>query len=220
MGTQGMRAADRITTVRIILAPVFFVIYNLTPANLNPAPLSAALAWTQTAALWIILIAAELTDMLDGMAARRRGEVSDFGKFYDPFADTLTQVTLFFCFVRDGILPSPPFLLILYREFGILFIRNLMLKRGISQGARMGGKIKTVAYIAAAIAALAVWTLRRLAPFAAPASVPEGFFQGLSRGLPRIAGGIFYLSVLLALISFADYIRVYRRAVSSADNPR
>ena len=207
MSTPGpMRMADRITTVRIVLAPVFFAVYHLE----GLAPGSAALAFSQTAALWIILAAAELTDMFDGMAARRRGEVSDFGKFYDPFADTLTQVTLFFCFVREGILPALPFLLILYREFGILFVRNLMLKRGVSQGARMGGKIKTVAYIAAAALALAVFSLRRLGPFAPPLAD-----QALHTTLSRIAQGFFYLSVLLALLSFADYIRVYRRAVSS-----
>jgi phosphatidylglycerophosphate synthase len=37
--------------------------------------------------------------MLDGMIARKQGEVSDFGKLYDPFADTLTQITYFLCFV-------------------------------------------------------------------------------------------------------------------------
>ena len=36
--------------------------------------------------------------MIDGMVARKRKEVSEFGKLYDPFADTLTQITYFFCF--------------------------------------------------------------------------------------------------------------------------
>jgi CDP-diacylglycerol--glycerol-3-phosphate 3-phosphatidyltransferase len=203
-----MNVADRITTARIVLAPVFFALYNvyrlfprLPAAGYGPVPF-----------LWIVFIVAELTDMLDGMAARRRGEVSDFGKLYDPFADTLTQITLFFCFVWDGVLPALPFLLVLYREFGILFIRNLMLKRGVSQGARLGGKIKTVAYIAAAVLALCVSSLRRLGPLLAKTPFGVNHYDRFHTLLFRTAGAFFWLAVLLALISFADYIRVYRAA--------
>lgn len=192
-----MTAADKITSSRIILAPVFCVIYLLP--QMVP---SVGTAWT-VPVLWIIFIVSEITDMIDGMVARARGEVSDFGKFFDPFADTIVQISYFFCFVLEGILPALLFLVVLYREFSILFLRNLMLKKGVALGARMGGKIKTVTYIAAGAAALLASSVRRL-DFKGNAD-RVFFFLSLA------ATVIFAVSVLLAVLSFFDYLRVYRK---------
>ncbi|MDR0598722.1 MAG: CDP-diacylglycerol--glycerol-3-phosphate 3-phosphatidyltransferase [Treponema sp.] len=191
-----MNTADKLTTVRIILAPLFCVVY-LVPAWSEQV-------WT-VPVLWVIFIVSELTDMLDGMVARKQKIVSDFGKLFDPFADTLTQITYFFCFILDGILPVPLFLLVVYREFGILFVRNLMLRRGVTLGARMGGKIKTVTYIAAAALALLAASVRRLRFFDDAAG--SRVFSLVSIA----ATVVFALSVLLAILSFADYVKVYRK---------
>jgi len=202
-----MTLANKITSVRLVLAPVFFVVYLLPRffpsvfAVTSPFGegdlISVGAPWT-VPVLWILFAGSEITDMLDGIIARRRGEVSDFGKLFDPFADTLTQITYFFCFVLDGILPPLLFLAVLYREFGILFIRNLMLKKGISLGARMGGKIKTVTYVLAGALALMASSVVRL-------GIRGNFYHLLTLA----AGVIFLVSVGLAIVSFFDYIRVY-----------
>jgi CDP-diacylglycerol--glycerol-3-phosphate 3-phosphatidyltransferase len=197
-----MTLATKFTFLRVLLAPVFFIVYFLPvwfPAVFSQ-PWAHGPAWT-VPVLWLIFIFAEITDMLDGMAARKRNEVSDFGKLFDPFADTLMQINCFLCFVIDGIFPAVLFLLVLYREFSILFIRNLMLKKGVAMGARLGGKIKTVTYILAGGAALLTVSLRRLAIF--------GFL------LPYFNIGavvVFGISVLLSIISFFDYLAEYRKA--------
>ena len=41
-----------------------------------------------------------LTDVLDGIIARRFGQVSDLGKIIDPIADKLTQCALIVCLVK------------------------------------------------------------------------------------------------------------------------
>ena len=194
-----MNLANRLTLFRVVLAPVFFAVY-LLPAQ----PVGNAL-WI-VPLLWVIFIVSEITDMLDGMAARRLKQTSDLGKLFDPFADTLMQLTCFLCFVIDGIIPAVLFLVVLYREFGILFIRNLMLKRGVTMGARMGGKIKTVAYISAVAAALFYASLLR---FGAAESLQPIF---------RIAAiAIFAASVLISVLSFADYVSVYRASFKTKD---
>jgi CDP-diacylglycerol--glycerol-3-phosphate 3-phosphatidyltransferase len=154
--------------------------------------------WTMLL-LWAIFTVSEITDMLDGIAARKMKETSDFGKLFDPFADTLMQLTCFLCFVIDGIIPAALFLVVLYREFGILFIRNLMLKKGITMGARMSGKIKTVTYVIAASAILFYIGMRRF-------GVPESIQEILKIG----AVGIFCISVFFSVLSFVDYVSVYR----------
>jgi CDP-diacylglycerol--glycerol-3-phosphate 3-phosphatidyltransferase len=199
-----MTIADKVTSLRIILAPVFFIVYILPvfdpPFGLSWTSFSAKFRWT-VPVLWLIFVVSEITDMIDGKLARSRNEVSDFGKFYDPFADTLVQVTNFLCFVIDGILPVILFLPLLYREFSVFFIRNLMLRKGITLGARMGGKIKTVVYIASGAFALLAASFRRLGQTGA-------IFEWT-----RIAAiALFFAGVVLAIISFFDYTLVYRKA--------
>jgi CDP-diacylglycerol--glycerol-3-phosphate 3-phosphatidyltransferase len=191
-----MNLADRFTFSRIILAPVFFAVYFLP--LLLPAQYANIGAWT-VAPLWIIAIFAELTDMFDGMAARRLNQTSDFGRLFDPFADTLLQITGFFCFVIDGIFPMALFLVVLYREFGILFVRNLMLRKGVVMGARKSGKIKTVTYITAEAVALLYVSLRRL-----------GVADCLQPVVKIAAIVVFCVSVLFSVLSFFDYVSVYR----------
>jgi CDP-diacylglycerol--glycerol-3-phosphate 3-phosphatidyltransferase len=175
---------------------VFFTVYFL-PWLTDKAVWAVSL-------LWIIAVIAEFTDMFDGMAARRLKQSSDFGRLFDPFADTIMQMTAFLCFVIDGILPAALFLVVLYREFGILLLRNFMLQKGITMGARTGGKIKTVAYITAAAIALLYTSLRRLDALA---------FLQPALGIAAIA--VFAVSVLFSVLSFIDYAVVCRAAVKS-----
>jgi CDP-diacylglycerol--glycerol-3-phosphate 3-phosphatidyltransferase len=189
-----MSLANKLTFFRIILAPVFFSVYLF----------AGTARWT-VPALWIIFLVSEITDYFDGLAARKLKEVSDFGKFFDPFADTLMQITCFLCFVIDEIFPAILFLLVIYREFSILFLRNLMLKKGTAMGARMGGKIKTVAYIIASGTALLAVSFQRL-------SVHETLFPYLKTG----ALVIFIISVIIAVVSFFDYLLVYRKTNNTA----
>jgi CDP-diacylglycerol--glycerol-3-phosphate 3-phosphatidyltransferase len=199
-----MTLADKVTSVRLILAPAFFVVY-LLPGVISSFFALPSVGWSGGAVwsvpvLWMIFVVSEITDMLDGLIARKRAEVSDFGKLFDPFADTLTQISYFLCFIIDGILPPLLFLAVLYREFSMLFVRNLMLRKGIAQGARLGGKIKTVTYILAGALALLASSLVRL-----------GFDGELFGYLVFAARVVFGFSVVLAIVSFLDYVRVYRK---------
>ncbi|MDR0473667.1 MAG: CDP-diacylglycerol--glycerol-3-phosphate 3-phosphatidyltransferase [Treponema sp.] len=202
-----MSLANKLTLFRVFLSPVFFIFYFLP--GFFPSWFVNGSAWT-VPVLWLIFIVSEVTDLLDGMAARKLNEVSDFGKLFDPFADTLMQITCFLCFVIDRVFPAILFLLVIYREFSILFMRNLMLKKGIAMGARLSGKIKTVTYIIAGGAALLAVSLQRLSIF--------GFL------FPYFKTGaviIFVISVIFSLASFTDYLLIYRKTVlTAAPNPR
>ena len=124
-----MTKADKITMVRVVLSPVFFLaavsVYILVP-------------------LFIVM---ELTDYFDGATARKLGEVSDFGKLFDPFGDVLTHLVMMLCFVVDGYMPPYLYVVVLMREYGMLFMRMLLVRQGVAMGARKGGKFKTVLYL-------------------------------------------------------------------------
>lgn len=197
-----MNLANRLTLSRIILAPVFFASYLMLILFSQQC---AGLAFWLIPLIWIIVIVSELTDMFDGIAARRLNQGSDFGKLFDPFADTLMQLTIFVCFVMDDIFPKPYwtilFLVILYREFGILFLRNLMLRKGIAMGARISGKIKTVSYITTVVIAMSYATLKYLA-----------MLEPIHLIVQMAANVVFGISAVISVASFFDYARVYRSA--------
>lgn len=194
-----MTSADKVTSIRLILAPFFFVIYFL------PKWLGVDAAWT-VPVLWIVFIVSEITDLLDGKIARSQNVVSDFGKLYDPFADTLTRITYFLCFVVDGILPAFLFAVVIYREFGISFIRMLMMRLGVAMGARSGGKAKAVAYMVTGVVALFAASFQRLS------------FDPLYYSVARWTSiALFAVSVVLSLASFGDYYRVFKSSAKELE---
>lgn len=141
----------------------------------------------------------EYTDYLDGFFARKYCQVSDFGKLFDPFADVLANMTVLLVFVLSGYLPAILFLIILYREMGIMFLRMLAIKKGVVIAARKGGKLKTVLYIVSAGFSLLIESLSRL---------------GISTGsaspvLTWINLSLYFLAVLVSVLSFLDYLRYF-----------
>lgn len=84
-----MTLADRITLARLVLAPLAAAAYLLLPIEAN-------LCFWACGALCGL---AELTDYFDGMVARARQEVSDFGKLADPFCDVIYRITMFLVFL-------------------------------------------------------------------------------------------------------------------------
>ncbi|MDR0410932.1 MAG: CDP-diacylglycerol--glycerol-3-phosphate 3-phosphatidyltransferase [Treponema sp.] len=206
-----MTLANKVTSIRLILAPIFFAVYFL-PHLFDSSGISIAdsarnlLYLMYIVVLWSLFIASEITDLIDGNIARSRNEVSEFGKLFDPFADTLVRITYFLCFTLDGVLPTVLFLVTLYRELSILFLRNLMIRKGLVQGARKGGKIKAFAYMLTGVAALLAVSVRKLNLDASLFSI-----------LHIIAVILFFVSVVIAVVSFLDYLSVYKKQNPSGD---
>jgi len=184
-----MRTADFFTASRIFLAPFFFLLFFLPEWTGYGSLLSVFI-------LVPLFIFMEFTDFLDGYFARKQNSVSDFGKLFDPFADVLTNMTVLLCFVISGYLPSILFVVILYREMGIMFVRMLASRNGVVIAARKGGKAKTVLYIVAAGFSLAIESGLRLA------LLPSGSVPALR----WINLGLYVLAVILSVASFVDYL--------------
>ncbi|MBN1355284.1 CDP-alcohol phosphatidyltransferase family protein [bacterium] len=135
-----MTLANRLTFIRLTMAPVYFGLFWIDKSS--GKPFTTLLI---TTILIVLVTIAEITDAVDGALARSRLEVSDFGKLFDPFADYVSRFTLFFGFWWLELVPAYMVVIIFYREAIISFLRLLMRGENIVLAARRSGKIKAVA---------------------------------------------------------------------------
>lgn len=110
----------------------------------------------------IVFIAASLTDYYDGRIARKRNEVTDFGKFMDPIADKVLIIASFLAFVELNLVPAWMVVLIISRELIITGLRIFATTKGEVLQSERGGKHKTVSQIVAIFAVLVFLLLREM----------------------------------------------------------
>ncbi|MEQ1566228.1 MAG: CDP-alcohol phosphatidyltransferase family protein [Myxococcota bacterium] len=120
----------------------------LTAARLPLAPLAVAFllthTWWGTTVAAVLSLVLELTDILDGKIARSYGQVSSFGKLFDPFSDAFCRFTLFLGLYAMGVADLWMIVLIFYRDSSISFMRSVAAVRNVVLAARPSGKIKAV----------------------------------------------------------------------------
>jgi phosphatidylglycerophosphate synthase len=113
-----LRVADRLTVLRMVLiAPAAWLIAN---GRYFPAALC-----------YLTLI---LTDVADGILARRRHETTPFGVILDPLADILSTFAVFTALAFGGLVP--------WWLYGLLVVRYLMLAVGSVVLARIAGPVE------------------------------------------------------------------------------
>ncbi len=137
-----MNVPNKLTVLRMILVPVFMVVYMI-----EAIPFHTALA----AAIFII---ASLTDWLDGYLARKNNIVTNFGKFMDPLADKLLVTGALLCLMERGIVAYWIVMIIIAREFIVSGLRLVAVTKGIVIAAGQLGKLKTVVQLIAITAAI------------------------------------------------------------------
>ena len=105
-----MTLPNQLTTLRIILVPVFVVLL------LQKDP------WLKLVGV-IVFAIASLTDAYDGYHARKYGETTRLGAFLDPLADKLLITAAFLLYVWQGYLALWMVLLVAARDILITVLR-------------------------------------------------------------------------------------------------
>jgi len=144
-----MTTPNKLTVLRLVLVPVFFLWFFASGFPGIPV-------WLYSAVLVLIYAVAELTDLLDGKIARKKGQITDLGKVMDPFADVMSHLTYFTCLMTCNLMPVWSFVVILWREFSQSFLRMLLMGKGSPMAANIFGKAKTCLYAAVSICGIAV----------------------------------------------------------------
>ena len=185
-----MNIPNKLTISRLLMAPIFFILFHL------PIWFGEGLSLISIVFLVSLYVLSEVSDLLDGMIARRYDLVTDLGKVMDPFADSLSHLTYFICFVGVGIMPVWAFVIIMWREFSIVFIRMIMMGRGKAIAANIWGKLKSVLYAIASIFGIVYVVVDRVATT-----------DGWKSWADPLTTVLFGLSALAALASFSTYLK-------------
>ena len=125
-----MNTANKLTMLRVVLIPVYLILWHIDAA------------WSIYAAL-AVFVAASLTDLLDGYIARHYNQVTDFGKFMDPLADKVLVLTAMACFCSVGRFPDWALVIVIAREFAVSGLRLVAVDNGRVIAAGWSGKVKT-----------------------------------------------------------------------------
>jgi CDP-diacylglycerol---glycerol-3-phosphate 3-phosphatidyltransferase len=166
-----------LTLLRVLAVPVIVV------ALLGETPNGDALAAG-------VFALAALTDGLDGYIARRRHDVTTFGKLMDPLADKVLIIAALVSLVSLGRLAAWVAMVIIARELAVTGLRTVAADQGVVIAASWLGKLKTALQVAA-VFALIIWN---------PA--------------PLAVDVLVYAAVAATVISGADYFFGLRRRIA------
>lgn len=176
-----MNLPNKLTMIRVLLVPVFIILYML---EFYPAAL-------------FIFCAASITDFFDGKIARDRNLVTNFGKIMDPLADKVLVYSALCLFIESDLIKAWMLILILAREFAVAGMRTVAASEGRVLAAGMSGKVKTVLQMVAVIILLLHLSII--------------FFNGgvgsAASDIVRNVGIItFYASLVMTVYSGAEYV--------------
>jgi CDP-diacylglycerol--glycerol-3-phosphate 3-phosphatidyltransferase len=138
-----------LTCGRFVLTVVFLLMVLWSPR------LAPAKQWFFLDIAFVLFVIAGLTDLIDGLVARRLGVTSKFGRMVDPLADKVLVCGAFICF---AIIDQPTLFnfsrtvlafiqwgfaaVIVLREVYVTVLRHIAEARGVNFAATMFGKVK------------------------------------------------------------------------------
>ncbi|MBR2916354.1 MAG: CDP-alcohol phosphatidyltransferase family protein [Clostridia bacterium] len=120
-----------ITTFRLFLVPIFAYLM-LIADNLWGA--------------CIVLVVSALSDIVDGIIARKCNMITDTGKVYDPLVDKLMQITVLFALSVRGFVPVWCISIIIAKELVMILAGLVLYIKKIIVQASWYGKMATVIF--------------------------------------------------------------------------
>ena len=122
---------NALTMLRLVLIPVFVYLF-----------------WkVDRKAALVVFLVASLTDMLDGMLARKLNQITDFGKLFDPLADKVMVLTALICQGLAGVFPWSAIIIVCCKELVMLLGGVFMLSKNVVVYANYFGKTAQVFFI-------------------------------------------------------------------------
>lgn len=136
-----MNIPNQLTLLRILLIPVFVLVFYLPFAGSNLIAFA-------------VFAVAAITDILDGYLARKLNQTSSLGAFLDPVADKLMVAVVLVLLVQhnpDNLYLVLSAVIIIGREIAVSALREWMAEMGTRSKVAVSvlGKLKTIAQMLA-----------------------------------------------------------------------
>jgi len=173
-----------LTIIRFILIPIilYFVLTG------------------QYIAAFIMLTISGITDILDGIIARKFNCITNFGKLIDPLADKTTQISILTALTFKGIIPLWMLIVVFVKEFVMIAGASFLYGKELVVSSRWFGKLATVLFYVAIVCSFFItyWNSTLVGNPAYSLSV-----------LPEFDQYLYYLALIATVFSLVMYFHTF-----------
>lgn len=155
----------------------------------------------------LVYSAAAITDLLDGIVARRMGIVSVLGKFLDPLADKLLVAATLIWMVPMGRIHAWAVILLISREITVTGLRSIASSEGVVISAGDGGKSKTALQMIGILCLIIGY----------PYHLDFFLFDLGTVDLVVAGRALVYISIVFSLASAAEYVKLFAGTVEAKE---
>lgn len=183
---QNLTVPNALTLLRILIVP-FFAWAFLTGHMVTAV---------------VLLSISGLSDMFDGLIARKFNQITELGKMLDPLADKITQGTVALCLAVRFPVIRPVLIIFICKELGMLCCAAVLLKKKKRPcAAKWYGKTATVMfYISVGVIV-----------------VMDGVFHLSGPVFSGVACGLLLLTALLMIYAGIKYFQIFQEILHSTD---
>lgn len=184
---------NALTILRFILIP--FIVYYIAKEQYVDA--------------FIYLTISGITDVLDGIIARKFNFITNFGKLIDPLADKATQISILVTLSLKNIIPIWILVIVFLKEFVMVSGASFLYGKELVVSSRWYGKLSTVLFYIAIVSSFFIRYWNSIA------IVPENSLCML----PEFDIYIYYLALISTIFSLVMYyITFYKQGYLKKEN--
>ncbi|BDV02299.1 MAG: CDP-diacylglycerol--glycerol-3-phosphate 3-phosphatidyltransferase [Candidatus Hepatoplasma vulgare] len=134
--------------LRFVLTIVLWILLSLIPMSIDKGQYfdilnGSIISYYLIASLFIFLLAS-FTDFLDGHLARKRNQITNFGKFFDPLADKILINSVLIFFAAYAYIPIWVAVVFITRDVLVSGLRMMLATKSKTLAANKYGKFKTL----------------------------------------------------------------------------
>lgn len=151
----------------------------------------------------IVFSISGITDILDGVIARKFNFITDFGKLMDPLADKITQLSMLFMLTIKRIIPIWIVVIVFIKELCMICGASFLYGKELVVSSKWYGKASTTLFYVAIVVSL---VLKELEP-AILASQPIG--DSVRPLVLYSAYPIYIIALFMTVFSLGMYVKAF-----------
>lgn len=158
---------------------------------------------------FILLTISGLTDILDGIIARKFNFITNFGKLIDPLADKATQISVLITLTFKDIIPFWMIVIVALKEATMIAGASFLYGKELVVSSKWYGKLSTVLFYVAIVCSFGIKYWNTIAEDPANSVAP----------LPQFDMWIYYLAIAATIFSLVMYyITFYKQGYLKKEN--